>query len=752
MSMIKYNHIVKGGICFMEIINGTVVKLIYQNTDNWYSVCDVEADTGKLITVVGIMPYISVGEGIKVTGSWISSKDYGQQFKVEEYEKFLPQKKNEILRYLASGAIKGIGAKIAQKIVELFGEDSFDVIANRPDWLVSVRGISRKKAYEISLDFKEKSDIREILTFCNGTISSNVAVKVHKKWGKNALNIIQQNPYTLCAGDFGIGFKRADEIALGLGFDPSRDERIISGIKYALEIFASRDGHTFVSEDLLCNGVAKLLEIEKGRVAEILNNGTVLDFVHIDNMHDGEKRVSLRSLYNAESYIAKKLTDINRRAIHLDDGNVEHIVNRIELQNGIEYAKMQKLAIFKCVTNGVTVLTGGPGTGKTTVIKAVLQIFSNFGMKCALCAPTGRASKRMSEATSYEAKTIHRLLEVTPNEVDSAPKFQRNENNHLEEDVIIIDESSMIDVSLMNALLLAIKPGARLILIGDTNQLPSVGEGNVLNDVIKSECFCTVCLTEIFRQARGSGIVINAHKINNGEYPDLTQKFDDFFFIPVYEDKLPEYVADLCKTRLPRKYNETIFDGIQVITPQKKGVIGTYNLNYILQENLNPHSSQKSECSSTRERKIRLGDRIMQIKNNYEAEWETKKGENGMGVFNGDVGIIKHIDNDDKILTVDYGDRSVCYQFSSIDELDHSYAITVHKSQGSEYPIVIIPISKSCPPMLQTRNLIYTAITRASKMVIIVGDKTTFFNMIDNDMKQIRNTYLEGLLKELNLK
>ena len=733
----------------MEKVNGTVVKLIYQNPDNWYSVCDVEADTGKLITVVGIMPYISVGEGISANGNWITTKDYGQQFKVEEYEKILPQKKNEILRYLASGAVKGIGPKIAQKIVEIYGEDSFDVITNHPDWLVNIKGISRKKAHEISFDFKEKSDVREILTFCNGTISSNTAVKVYKKWGKNALGIIQDNPYTLCSGDFGIGFKRADEIAIGLGFDPSRNERIISGINYALDVFASRDGHTYVYESILCDGVAKLLDVDKKRVQEILNNGTVLNFVKIDSSGEGDRKVSLKSLYNAEKFIAKKLTDINRRAIYLDGGNIEHVINRIELQNAIEYAKMQKLAILKCVTNGVTILTGGPGTGKTTVIKAVLQIFAHFGMKCALCAPTGRASKRMSEATSCDAKTIHRLLEVSSNGFESNPEFQRNENNHLDEDVIIIDESSMIDVSLMNSLLLAIKPGARLILIGDTNQLPSVGEGNVLNDIIKSDCFCTVELTEIFRQARDSGIVINAHKINEGEYPDLTQKFGDFFFISVNEEKIPEYVADLCKTRLPRKYNETIFDGIQVITPQKKGLIGTYNLNYVLQESLNPQSTQKTECNTTRERKIRLGDRIMQIKNNYEAEWESKKGESGMGVFNGDVGIVKHINNEEKRLVVDYGDRSVDYQFSSMEELDHSYAITVHKSQGSEYPIVIIPLSSSCPPMLQTRNLIYTAITRASKRVIIVGNKETFFNMIDNDMQQIRNTYLEKMLKEL---
>ncbi len=731
-----------------EILNGVIVKIIYQNTDNWYSVCDVETDSKALITFVGIMPYASVGEGVKAKGTFISNKDYGKQFKVTEYEKILPKKSNEILRYLASGAIKGIGSKIAQKIVEQYGEDSFDVIANHPDWLINIRGISRKKAYEISLDFKEKSDVREILTFCSGTISSNTAVKVYKKWGRNALGVIEKNPYMLCSEDFGISFKRADEIAMKLGIPSESKERIISAIRYALNIFASRDGHIYVEEAKLCDAVSALIGVDKSKTYEILNNGTLLDFIHIEKAQ-GENQISLKSLYFAECYIARKLFDLNKRAIFLDDGNVEHIISRIEASNGIEYAKMQKKAIWECVTNGVTVLTGGPGTGKTTIVNALLQIFSNFGLKCALCAPTGRAAKRMSEATLNEAKTIHRLLEVVVKENESEPVFSRDDKNHLEEDVIIIDESSMIDVSLMNSLLLAIKPGARLILIGDINQLPSVGEGNVLKDIIKSQCFNTVELTEIFRQAKNSGIVTNAHKINRGEHPDFSKKFDDFFFIQVDDEQIPDYIADLCNTRLPKRYGETIFDGIQVISPQKKSICGTYNLNYVLQEKLNPQSIVKPECNTTRERKIRLGDRIMQIKNNYEAEWETKKGDTGIGIFNGDVGIIKSINNEEKRLIVDYGERSVEYQFSEIEELDHSYAITVHKSQGSEYPIVIIPVSTSCPPMLKTRNLIYTAITRASKMVILVGDKSTFLSMIDNNIQQIRNTYLKNMLMSL---
>ena len=728
-----------------ESISGMVIKLIYQNSDNWYSVCDVETDTKQLITVVGIMPYVSVGEGIKATGNWVESKEYGKQLRVDEYEKILPKKANEILKYLSSGAIKGIGAKIAQKIVEQYGEDSFDVIANHPDWLVNIKGISRKKAYEISLDFREKAEVREILTFCSGTISSNTAIKVYKKWGRNALGIIEANPYMLCAEDFGIGFKRADEIAMGLGIKPDSRERIIGAIRYALNIFASRDGHIYVSEKNLCDAVSSLINIEPSIINTALTDGTVSDFTHVEG-NGSENQISLKSLFYAECYIAKKLFDLNKRAIYLDSANVDHVIKRIESNNCIEYAKMQKRAIFECVTNGVVVLTGGPGTGKTTIIRALLQIFAEFGLKCALCAPTGRAAKRMSEATMNEAKTIHRLLEVMVSDNNSEPQFSRNDKNHLVEDVIIVDEASMIDVSLMNSLLLAIKPGARLILIGDINQLPSVGEGNILNDIIESKCFSTVRLTEIFRQAQNSGIIINAHKINKGEYPDFRKKYDDFFFISVNEEQIPEYIADLCKTRLPRKYSETAFDGIQVITPQKKSPCGTYSLNSTLQESLNPKANNNPECEATRERKIRLGDRIMQIKNNYETEWQNAKGDMGTGIFNGDVGIIKKIDNEDKSLIVDYGDKSVRYRFSAIEEIDHSYAITVHKSQGSEYPIVIIPISASCPPMLRTRNLIYTAITRASKMVILVGDKATFMNMIDNNLQQVRNTYLKDML------
>ena len=731
-------------------IIGTVEKLIYQSTDSWYSVCDVCTDENELITVVGVMPYVSVGEGIEADGQWVTNKDYGKQFKVEIYKKTLPKQKNSILRYLSSGAIKGVGAKIAQKIVSQYGEDSFDVIANHPDWLVQINGISRKKAYDISDDFNEKADVRELMTFSGGSISPSTAIKICKRWGRNALGIVRENPYILCSESYGISFKRADEIAFGFGIKSDNLYRIASGIKYAMRVFASRDGHTYVKRDVVLDAVNKLLGVEKEKIAAVLNDKDGVKGVS-QMLFENEQCVVLDELYFAEINIAKKLLQLNRGAISFGEANVEYIIEELEATSGIKYAAMQKKAIWESVINGVTVLTGGPGTGKTTVIKAVLQIFARLGVSCVLCAPTGRAAKRMSEATQSEARTIHRLLEVQSTEHSDKPKFMRDSSNPLDDEVVIVDESSMIDVPLMNALLMAMKPGARLILIGDTNQLPSVGEGNVLADIIRSELFKTVCLNEIFRQSQGSGIVVNAHKINNGESVDLTNKFDDFFFIERDDDSIPDYIAELCKTRLPKKYGIT--DGIQVITPTKKGLCGTVNLNFVLQNEINAPEKGKEEQPVGANRFLRVQDRVMQIKNNYEAQWSVTNEfgvSHGLGVFNGDIGKILSIDKTEQAVSVDYGGKIVEYRFSDLDELDHSYAITVHKSQGSEYPIVIIPISYKCPPMLLTRNLIYTAITRAEKMVIVIGSKETFYRMISNNFQQNRNTSLERLLRKNN--
>lgn len=730
-------------------IMGTVEKLIYQSSDSWYSVCDVCTDENKAITVVGIMPYVSVGEEIEAEGQWTVNKDYGKQFKVDTYKKTLPKQRNSILRYLSSGAIKGIGPKIAQKIVSQYGEESFEVIANHPDWLVQINGISRKKAYDISNDFREKADVRELMTMSSGSISPNVALKICKHWGKNALNIVRENPYILCSDKYDISFKRVDEIAFGFGIKSDNPYRIESGIKYAMRIFATRDGHTYVKKDVLLDAVSKLLSVEKEKVQGILESKDGVKDISI-MLIENEQCVVLNELYFAEINIAKKLLMLNRGAISFESANVEYMIEELEATNGIKYAQMQKKAIWESVINGVTVLTGGPGTGKTTVIKAVLQIFGRLGVSCALCAPTGRAAKRMSEATQSEARTIHRLLEVsTGTEYSNAPKFMRNNANPLEEEVIIVDESSMIDVPLMSSLVVALKSGARLILIGDTNQLPSVGEGNVLNDIIKSGCFKTVCLNEIFRQSSNSGIVVNAHKINNGEMPDLTEKFEDFFFIEKDDEQIPDLIAELCKVRLPKRYGIT--DGIQVISPTKKGLCGTVNLNFVLQKELNPPSHGKEEHAVGAERIFRAQDRIMQTKNNYDVEWHSSGDlgkSRGLGVFNGDIGKIVSLNKTESMATVDFAGRVVEYQFADLDEIEHSYAVTVHKSQGSEYPIVIIPVSYKCPPMLLTRNLIYTAITRAEKMVIIIGDKQTFNRMISNNFQFNRNTNLYKLLRK----
>ncbi|MBQ7353079.1 MAG: ATP-dependent RecD-like DNA helicase [Clostridia bacterium] len=732
-------------------IKGTVEKIIYQSTESWYSVCDVFTDNSNQIVVVGTMPYISTGEEIEATGCWVLNKDYGRQFKVEEYKKILPKQKNSILRYLSSGAIKGVGPKIAKKIVDQYGEDSFDVIANHPDWLIQISGISRKKAYEINFDFKEKSEIRDILTLSNGTVSSNEAVKIHKSWGKNSINILKENPYMLCFGDFGIGFKRADEIAFSFGIGIRDKNRIECGLRYVLQVYANRDGHTYVPNKLIKESACKLLNVDQTDLEGFFEEeGKIKGVVSIKV--NNEPCLALNELYFSEVNIAKKLEYLDKHVTRLDSSNTLYIIEELENRDGIKYANMQKKAIFKSLESGISIITGGPGTGKTTVVRALINIFNRFGMDYALCAPTGRAAKRMSEATLNEAKTIHRLLEVeSGGEFSGKPRFCRNAQNPLEQDVIIVDETSMIDVSLMNALLTAIKPGTRIVFIGDINQLPSVGEGNILHDMITSEKFSVVCLNEIFRQSKQSGIVVNAHKINNGEYPDFNEKYDDFFFIPVNEEEIPNYVANLCKNRLPKKYGDDIEEKIQIIAPTKRSISGTINLNSVIQDHINPKSSNKEEIKHGETHVFREGDKIMQLKNNYDVEWyDSNNGIEtlGKGVFNGDIGKITSIS--DEFIQIDFSGKKIEFTNAEIDQIDHAYAITVHKSQGSEYPIVIIPIPSTCPPILRTRNLIYTAITRAEKMVIVVGDKETFLQMIDNNSKANRNTMLSALLRGKN--
>ena len=728
------------------VIRGTVENVVYHSEDTGYGVFDIEDENGELVTVVGTVPFISVGEQVELYGKWTHHKVYGRQFKAERFEKILPTEKNDILRYLSSGAIKGIGPKIAKKIVDKYGEEAFDVISNHPTWLADINGISLKKAVDMSNDFKEKSGVREIIMYCKDSFSPNTAMKIYKKWGRNALGILQENPYCLCTEIDGIGFKRADEIAMESGIKKDNENRIKSGILYVLGVFASRDGHTYVHKEELTNATSKLIDVDRELIFTQIGALAIDKKIKIVE-YKGETHIYLTENYLNEEYIARKLLVLNRSVTPFDAPNTRSLIERIEQEDGISYAKMQKKAIEESLKNGVTVLTGGPGTGKTTIIKAMLQIFNMLQFKCALCAPTGRAAKRMSEATSTEAKTIHRLLEVDAgNEFSQGPQFMRNEKNHLEQDVIIVDETSMIDVPLMTALLKAMKPGARLVLIGDIYQLPSVGEGNVLNDIISSGKFSVITLNEIFRQAENSGIVVNAHKINQGINPDLKEKYEDFFFVSITDEAaIPSYIANMCKNRLPAKYGDGIADGIQIITPTKKGLCGTQNLNEVLQSALNPPTDKREEYVTRTQRVYRVGDKVMQTRNNYDVEWR-RGSESGRGIFNGDIGLITDIDNEEKLITVNYDGRIATYDFSLLDEVEHAYAITVHKSQGSEYPIVIIPVTR-CAPILQTRNLIYTAITRAERIVLLIGDKYVLESMVGNNTQVLRNTGLTKFLE-----
>lgn len=727
-------------------ICGKVEAVLYKSDDNSYCVCDIESDDGELFTAAGNMPFIAVGERVELYGKWSVHKVYGRQFSVERFEKILPTTKNDILRYLSSGAIKGIGPKIAQKIVEKYGEDTFDVISNHSSWLAEIKGISLTKAREIENDFNEKAGIREIILFCCDKFSPITAMRIYEEWGSDGLDIIKKNPYLLCESIHGIGFKLADEIAIEHGIDKEDPNRIKSAIIYALRIFASRDGHTYAIKERLISAASRLINVDEEKVALLVDELALEDKIKIVYFHS-EYHIYLKENYIAEEYIAKKLLLLKNTVLSVDYRNTVAFIEQIEAQNGIQYAKMQKKAIEEALMNGVTIITGGPGTGKTTIVKALIQIFAQMGLECGLCAPTGRASQRMSEATSHKAYTVHKLLEPSAGgELDRGIVFDRNEKNLLFEDVVIVDESSMLDIHLAEALLRAMKPGSRLILIGDVHQLPSVGEGDILNDVINSKCFPVVELNEIFRQAEKSGIVMNAHQINKGIVPDLSKKYDDFFFIEIKsEEAIPEYISGLCATRLPNTYGIDPLRDIQVITPTKKGPNGTKSLNLVLQNALNAQTGTKNEKIANLTRLFREGDKIMQVRNDYTYEW-TRGEETGKGVFNGDLGIVKFIDNEERFITIEFDGKAVRYPLSGYDDIEHAYAITIHKSQGSEYPFVIIPMTKSAP-MLLTRNLIYTAVTRASRMAILVGDKEVFAQMVENDRQIIRNTGLYQFLR-----
>jgi len=725
-----------------EKLTGSVEGVIYANEQNGYTILDFGTDGHELVTLVGIMPYVAEGDELTVYGKWVHNPKYGRQFAVEQFEKRLPSDSAAILRYLSSGAVRGVGPKKAQKLVDLFGEDTFEVLENHPDWLTQVPGFSRRSAEEVSAEFRRQSGVRTAMMFFREHFGATLTVRICNAWGAGAVERAKKDPYALCDEIEGVGFEKADALAKSLGFAPDGLPRVKCGVLYTLTYNANTNGHTCLPEDKLRDAAAELLSVPPELVTEAIHALTGERRLRKMRVRTNKGDVVYcfdKTSYENERLIAERLTMLDRTCAALDTADVAGFIAREEKQGHITYAELQKEAIAAALKNGVMVLTGGPGTGKTTVVRALLRIFDSMGLRVALSAPTGRAAKRLSEATSEEAKTVHRLLEMSYNEEGHAA-FARGADNLLEEDVVIVDESSMLDTPLTAALLRAIKPGARVLFIGDADQLPPVGPGNVLRDIIASRRFATVALTEIFRQARGSLIVTNAHAINRGEMPDLTAKNNDFFFLPRRGDReIAETIADLCLTRLPRAYGPEIVGGVQIVAPSRRGEAGTENLNRSLQAALNPPAAHKREIT-VRDRVFREGDRVMQTRNNYELAWERGR-ENGCGVFNGDIGVIEDVDLKNHALTVAYDDRHATYDTSDLDDLEPAFAVTVHKSQGSEYPVIIMPLG-SAPALLLTRNLFYTAVTRAQRMVILVGREEVAAAMVKNSKQSLRYTGL----------
>lgn len=722
-----------------EEISGIIENVVYRNENNGYTVMEIADGDNNLVVAVGTIPMAFEGEQVVLRGAYTFHKEFGRQFAFDSFEKKLPEAVDDILRYLSSRTVKGIGPVTALKIVNRYGAESFDVIENHPEWLADIPGITQKKAAAISESFREQSGMRGVMMFCRDFMGTGEATRVYKSLGSDAVGIIKNNPYILCDEEVGIPFAKADAIALSLGQDVDSRIRIFYGIKYVLFKNGQTNGHTALPSDMLVKESAEVLGLDAEKVSVCVDD-LIADEELFCVRSDDCCLVMTKETDEAENYIAKRIARMSKETATFSIEDANAIVEKVERDLGIRFAPLQREALFSALENGVMILTGGPGTGKTTVIKAMIAVFKALGLKSVLAAPTGRAAKRMSESTSMEAKTVHRMLEMERN-AEGMIRFGRNERAPISEAVVIVDEASMLDLSLTNSLLHAIKRGARLVLIGDSDQLPSVGAGNVFADLISSGIIKTVRLTEIFRQSRESMIVTNAHKINAGEPPTLTSTDKDFFFVRRESERdIASTIASLVTERLPKSYGEDIRDQIQVITPSRKGVAGVENLNLTLQSYINPPSKFKKEKAANN-LVFREGDRVMQVVNNYDIEWE-RFGSSGVGLFNGDIGIIRTINNVEESMTILFDDRVVEYSFDNLDELELAYAITVHKSQGSEYPVVIIP-SYYCAPMLMTRNLLYTAVTRAKRMVIIVGRSDIPAKMASNNSEIKRYTALK---------
>jgi len=732
----------------VESLAGYVEHIIYRNADNGYTVLNLVSGEDE-ITCVGIFSAIAEGENIEAQGEYTEHPTYGQQFKVTSFEEKAPEDEEAIERYLGSGAIKGIGLAMAARIVRRFKEDTFRIIEEEPERLAEIKGISNRKAMEIASQVNEKRDLRQAMIFLQQYgITMNLAVKVYQAYGQDVYGIIRENPYRLADDIDGVGFRTADEIAARVGIRMDSDFRVRSGILYTL-LQASGEGHTYLPETELTPRASKLLNVTAEQVEKQYMDLAIERKIILKQMED-QTQIYAASFYYMEANTATMLKRLNV-SYDVSDAEIEQRIRGIEKKSGMTLDEHQVTAVKEAVRNGLLVITGGPGTGKTTTINTIIRYFELEGLEIFLAAPTGRAAKRMSETTGFEARTVHRMLELNGG-AEGSGGFERDESNPLEADVIIVDEMSMVDISLMYSLLKAISVGTRLILVGDVNQLPSVGPGSVLRDIIQSHACNVVMLTKIFRQASTSDIIVNAHKINHGEEVILDNKSMDFFFLKRYDaDVIINVVLQLIKQKLPKFVDATPYD-IQVLTPMRKGLLGVERLNGILQRYMNPPANDKveKEYGST---VFREGDKVMQTKNNYQLAWEirTKFGltvDKGLGIFNGDMGIIRQINDfaEQMIIEFDEG-RMVEYPYKLLDELELAYAITIHKSQGSEYPAVVIPLLGG-PMMLMNRNLLYTAVTRARKCVTLVGNEVTFQQMIRNTSQQKRYSGLCDRLKE----
>lgn len=736
----------------MEQLTGYVEHIIYRNADNGYTVLNLVSGEEE-ITCVGTFSAIAEGENIEATGEYTEHPTYGRQFKVDSFEEKAPEDEEAIERYLGSGAIKGIGLALAARIVRRFKDDTFRIIEEEPERLAEIKGISQRKAMEIANQVNEKRDLRQAMIFLQQYgITMNLAVKVYQAYGQEIYEIIRQNPYRLADDIEGVGFRTADEIAARVGIRMDSDFRVKSGILYTL-LQASGEGHTYLPEEELTRRAARLLEVDADQVEKQYMDLAIERKIVLKqgSREDGtETQIYASTFYYMEANTAAMLKELNV-TYDVPEIEIEQRLCKIEKQTGMELDEHQVTAVKEAVRNGLLIITGGPGTGKTTTINTIIKYFELEGFDIFLAAPTGRAAKRMSETTGFEARTVHRMLELNGG-TEGSGGFERNEQNPLETDVIIIDEMSMVDISLMYSLLKAIAVGTRLILVGDVNQLPSVGPGSVLRDIIRSGVCNVVMLTKIFRQASTSDIIVNAHKINHGEEVVLDNKSMDFFFLKRYDaDVIINVVLQLIKQKLPKFVDATPYD-IQVLTPMRKGLLGVERLNTILQQYMNPPLSSKAE-KEYGTTIFREGDKVMQTKNNYQLEWEIRSPyglsiEKGLGVFNGDMGIIRQINDFAELMTIEFDEgRMVEYPYKLLDELELAYAITIHKSQGSEYPAVVIPLL-SGPAMLMNRNLIYTAVTRARKCVTLVGNEQTFYQMVQNTSQQKRYSGLCERLKE----